>query len=143
MSVWAITAMAAGTAPSRIGSRSASARATGRRLGVPQHPGRQVDADRGPAQLAERGGVDAGAAAELQAGAVAVAEEVAQGAADVERVGVGAVDQLAAKELVLVPVRDRVGRRWRHRPPPLFLRLVFCGLGSYSADQDQLTNSLN
>jgi len=56
--------------------------------GVPQHSGRQVDPDRRPAQLAEPGGVDAGATADLQADAAALAEQVAQGAVDAEGIGV-------------------------------------------------------
>lgn len=43
--------------------------------GVPQHPGQHVDADGGPVQLADLGGVDAGAASDLQAGPLAFPEQ--------------------------------------------------------------------
>jgi hypothetical protein len=50
-----------------------------------EHPPKRVgDSIWRPAQLADPGGVDAGAAADLQAGAAALAEEVAQGAVDAE-----------------------------------------------------------
>lgn len=50
--------------PLSVGLRDGKAAA-----GAPQHPGGEVDAGRGPAQLADLGGVDTGAAPDLQAGA--------------------------------------------------------------------------
>jgi hypothetical protein len=47
--------------------------------GVPQHRARKVDAGRDPAQLADLGRVDDGAAADLQADAAALAQKAAQG----------------------------------------------------------------
>jgi hypothetical protein len=76
MPVWTIIAVTAGRERSRIGRRPASACEGETAPGVPEHPGGQVDADRGPTQLADLVCVDAGAAADLQANDVARAEEV-------------------------------------------------------------------
>jgi hypothetical protein len=51
---------------------------------VAQHSGGQVDAEGGPAQFADLGGVDAGAAPDFQADAVALAEEVTEEAVETE-----------------------------------------------------------
>jgi hypothetical protein len=107
--------------PLSVGLRDGKAAA-----GVPQHPGGEVDADRGPAQLADLGGMDAGAAPDLQAGAAALAEEVAQDVAEVEGVAVACPGPgaLPAEKLFLVPVCDVVVCRGRrHRLSPL-LRCV-------------------
>jgi hypothetical protein len=53
---------------------------------VAQHPGREIDADGRPAQLADQGGVDTGAAADLKAKTRALAEELTQRPVDTQRV---------------------------------------------------------
>jgi len=75
---------------------------------VPEHPGGQVDADGGPAELAELSGVDAGPAADLQADAAAVAKKVTQDGAEAAGVAVLRPGVRGAQELVFVPVGDLV-----------------------------------
>jgi hypothetical protein len=57
--------------------------------GVPQHPGRQVDPEWGPAERAQPCGPGAGTAADLQARAAARAEQLGQGMINAERVAAG------------------------------------------------------
>jgi hypothetical protein len=57
--------------------------------GMPQHPRRQVDAERRPAERAQACGPDAGTAADLQARAAARAEQLGQGMINAERVAAG------------------------------------------------------
>ena len=56
--------------------------------GVTEHPSRKVDADWGPAQLAQTRGVNAGAAAYVQANAAASSQKISQRPIDAEGVGV-------------------------------------------------------
>jgi hypothetical protein len=81
--------------------------------GVPQHRRGNVDAERSPAQVAHAPRAHAGAAADLQAGASPPAQQAAQRGIDAEPIGPRRGD--TGQELLLIPVRDLVISRRRHR----------------------------
>ena len=85
-------------------------------VGVPQHRRGDVDAERSPAQAAHAAGVHAGAAADLQADASSPAQQATERGIDAERIGPPRGG--SGQELVLIPVRDLVVNRRRHRQPP-------------------------
>ncbi|WIX81646.1 hypothetical protein QRX50_13230 [Amycolatopsis carbonis] len=77
---------------------------------VPQHPGRQVDTDGRPLQLAHHARVDACATPDLEAHAGPLAEQLPQRGRDPEPIRL-----LLAQELPLVSVHD-LGVRRLHKP---------------------------
>ena len=79
--------------------------------GVLQHRRGDVDAERSPAQSAYAAGVNAGAAADLQADASSPAQQAAERGIDAERIGPRRGG--SGQELVLIPVRDLVLSRRR------------------------------